>query len=135
MYMQTVMPPARLSEPRCSVRVSAIWASASCSSRSTRWAVFSSSSPGPVSVARRGPLPLALRALARMAHRGGTGGDGQTGDGAGVLTQIPWPLLLPEFGQAGLQAQRPEQLGIGALFLPRGQEPAARALLEHALAT
>src|SRR4029077_5672853 len=46
--------------------------------------------PGPHS------LPRALVALSRMEHRGGVGGDGETGDGAGVLTQVPWSLLLPE---------------------------------------
>jgi glutamate synthase domain-containing protein 2/glutamate synthase domain-containing protein 1/glutamate synthase domain-containing protein 3 len=77
---------------------------------------------------RRELLPLALRALARMAHRGALSSDGETGDGAGVLTQIPWAVL----GQA-----RPEALGLGALFLPRGADDAAaaRQLVEEALAS
>ena len=50
---------------------------------------------------RRELLPLALRALGRLAHRGAVGGDGETGDGAGVLTQIPWEVLLPELAQGG----------------------------------
>src|SRR5262245_1296361 len=84
---------------------------------------------------RRELLPLALRALRRMAHRGATSSDGETGDGAGVLTQIPWAVLLPELAQSGLAGLRPEALGLGALFLPREAEgaAAARRLVEEAL--
>jgi len=38
-------------------------------------------------------LPLALAALGRMNHRGGVGADNETGDGAGILTAIPWAVL------------------------------------------
>ncbi|KKZ14693.1 MAG: glutamate synthase [Candidatus Synechococcus spongiarum 15L] len=38
-------------------------------------------------------LQQALRGLACMEHRGGCGGDRDSGDGAGVLCAIPWPLL------------------------------------------
>nr|YP_009392008.1 glutamate synthase [Periphykon beckeri]ARW60356.1 glutamate synthase [Periphykon beckeri] len=36
----------------------------------------------------------ALNALNCMEHRGGCSADGQSGDGAGITTQIPWSLLL-----------------------------------------
>ena len=39
-------------------------------------------------------LQQALRGLGCMEHRGGCGGDGDSGDGAGVLCQIPWALSL-----------------------------------------
>nr|YP_009396355.1 glutamate synthase [Polysiphonia scopulorum]ARW65541.1 glutamate synthase [Polysiphonia scopulorum] len=35
----------------------------------------------------------ALQALNCMEHRGGCSSDGQSGDGAGITTQIPWSLL------------------------------------------
>src|SRR5205809_300971 len=41
-------------------------------------------------------VTLALTALARMEHRGGKGADGETGDGAGILTGIPWAVLASE---------------------------------------
>ncbi|MFC3418937.1 glutamate synthase large subunit [Salinicoccus hispanicus] len=46
-----------------------------------------------------------LEMLERLDHRGGVGNDGVTGDGAGIMTEIPHALLqeelqgLPEFGQ------------------------------------
>src|SRR5919198_137381 len=43
-------------------------------------------------------LAKALTALANMAHRGGVSADGKSGDGAGVLTQIPRPLFARELG-------------------------------------
>ena len=35
-------------------------------------------------------LKQALRGLGCMEHRGGCGGDSDSGDGAGVLCEIPW---------------------------------------------
>ncbi len=52
----------------------------------------------------------ALSALQRMAHRGGTGGDGESGDGAGVLLHVPDALFRSEL-------QLPERYGVGMLFL------------------
>ncbi|WP_020007335.1 glutamate synthase large subunit [Salinicoccus albus] len=47
-----------------------------------------------------------LEMLERLDHRGGIGSDGVTGDGAGIMTEIPHALFkaelsvsLPEFGQ------------------------------------
>ena len=34
-----------------------------------------------------------IAALTCMEHRGACGGDGVSGDGAGIMTQIPWKLL------------------------------------------
>nr|YP_009395336.1 glutamate synthase [Polysiphonia infestans]ARW64316.1 glutamate synthase [Polysiphonia infestans] len=36
----------------------------------------------------------ALKALECMEHRGGCSSDGESGDGSGITTQIPWDLLL-----------------------------------------
>ncbi len=65
-------------------------------------------------------LPLALRALERLAHRGAVDADGRTGDGAGVLTQIPRALL----GMADDEA-------VGVVFGAR--EPLAASLAAHGL--
>lgn len=55
-------------------------------------------------------LEQGLTALDCMEHRGACGGDGVSGDGAGIMTQIPWKLF-PEY-----QSQNP---GVGMIFLPR----------------
>ena len=49
----------------------------------------------------RAILARALEALRNLAHRGAVDADGKTGDGAGVLTQIP-RFILGEFDAAGL---------------------------------
>jgi glutamate synthase (ferredoxin) len=51
-----------------------------------------------------------------MEHRGACGGDGVSGDGAGVMTQIPWKLLQ-EF-----TSDKCPQPGVGMCFLPRNEE-------------
>ena len=64
-------------------------------------------------------LDLALEALARLAHRGALGADGQTGDGTGILTEIPWRLLREEF--PALPAPADRSLALGTFFLPRSR--------------
>src|SRR5437899_2437988 len=71
-------------------------------------------------------MALALQALARVAHRGAAASD-RSGDGAGVLTQIPVRL----FGR-----QPGEPCAVGAFFLPRERGPlaCATAIIEEVLA-
>ncbi|MBC8071034.1 MAG: glutamate synthase large subunit, partial [Deltaproteobacteria bacterium] len=64
-----------------------------------------------------GVLQAALRALRAMEHRGACGPDGVTGDGAGVMTDIPFELLGVE----------PGTVAIATLFLTSDVERAARA--------
>ena len=65
-----------------------------------------------------------LGALCSMEHRGATGAETQTGDGAGVLLQIPHKFFnavtnfdLPNVGS----------YGVGLAFLPRNEELAGKA--------
>ncbi|VEU43198.1 unnamed protein product [Pseudo-nitzschia multistriata] len=57
-----------------------------------------------------------LSALTCMEHRGGCGGDSISGDGAGIMTEIPWKLL-DEFRSDS--CPRP---GVGQIFLPRDEK-------------
>ncbi|MFN6340093.1 MAG: glutamate synthase large subunit [Cyanobacteriota bacterium] len=62
-------------------------------------------------------LRQALRGLLCMEHRGGCGGDADSGDGAGLLTAIPWPFLeevWPEVSRTGSGSVR----GLAMVFLP-----------------
>ncbi|HTF38034.1 MAG TPA: glutamate synthase central domain-containing protein, partial [Blastocatellia bacterium] len=65
----------------------------------------------------------ALEALCNLTHRGAIDADGRTGDGAGLLTQLP----LRFFRRAAeLLGQRPEdELAVGMFFLPRDEGAAA----------
>ena len=61
-----------------------------------------------------------IKVLERLMHRGAVGGDSQTGDGAGIMTQIPHEFFkaivknLPERGK----------YGVGMVFLPRDKNVA-----------
>jgi glutamate synthase (ferredoxin) len=47
-------------------------------------------------------VALGVQALARLSHRGGLDADGKSGDGAGLLIQVPHRLLGGEFAVAAL---------------------------------
>jgi glutamate synthase domain-containing protein 2/glutamate synthase domain-containing protein 1/glutamate synthase domain-containing protein 3 len=58
----------------------------------------------------------ALDALKNLEHRGATGADPNTGDGAGVLMQVPDAFFR---GVAfGVDLPEPGRYGVGVLFLP-----------------
>jgi len=65
---------------------------------------------------------MALEAVARVAHRGAASTD-NSGDGAGLLTQIPHRLFYRDAYRLGLHLQPGLPFGVGAFFLPR--EPQA----------
>jgi glutamate synthase (ferredoxin) len=77
----------------------------------------------------------ALTAVGNMAHRGGVDADGKSGDGAGVLTQIPRALFARELARLGI-GYPAEDLAVGMMFLPRdaAQRDTARRLVEQGLA-
>ena len=72
-------------------------------------------------------LQQALRGLGCMEHRGGCGGDGDSGDGAGVLCEIPWSYLKAVWPDAG------GAKGLGMLFMPTevAQRAEARRFCEE----
>ncbi|MDQ5851757.1 MAG: glutamate synthase large subunit, partial [Chloroflexota bacterium] len=80
-------------------------------------------------------LKLALDALCNLEHRGAINADGKTGDGAGILTQLPYDLLAAELRELGIAAPPPGDLGLAQCFLPVdvGESQRARRLIEQAL--
>jgi glutamate synthase (ferredoxin) len=78
-----------------------------------------------------GILPLALEALARLGHRGAVDADGRTGDGAGVITELPHALLAGHLTAVGRPSPAPGDLAAGLVFLPR--EPDVRTAALKAL--
>jgi len=70
----------------------------------------------------------ALNALGCMEHRGGCCADRDSGDGAGVMTAIPWGLLQGWAPGQGLDATlTPEKTGVAMVFLPLAEDAAAIA--------
>ena len=61
-------------------------------------------------------LEHALEALANLAHRGAVSADGRTGDGAGILTQLPYRLLQRDLARAGIEGVADDDLGVGMFF-------------------
>ncbi|MEX2542634.1 MAG: glutamate synthase large subunit [Trueperaceae bacterium] len=62
-------------------------------------------------------LVHALGALHNLAHRGAVSADGRTGDGAGVLTQIPHRLFRRDLEAQGIHLERDRDLAVGTFFV------------------
>ncbi len=59
-----------------------------------------------------------IQVLLNLAHRGACGCDPETGDGAGVLIQIPHKFFARECEKLGFTLPRPGTYGVGMTFLP-----------------
>jgi glutamate synthase (ferredoxin) len=64
-----------------------------------------------------------LNALVRLEHRGGVDADGRSGDGAGLLVELPKAFFRRAARTKGMSL--PEEFGVGMVFLQRGQESSA----------
>jgi glutamate synthase domain-containing protein 2/glutamate synthase domain-containing protein 1/glutamate synthase domain-containing protein 3 len=64
----------------------------------------------------RDVVERALEALCRVRHRGATDADAKTGDGAGLLIQVPRALLAAELARLRVPHLDPERLGVAMLF-------------------
>ncbi|MEG6615951.1 glutamate synthase large subunit [Peptococcaceae bacterium 1198_IL3148] len=63
-------------------------------------------------------LHQALTTLINLDHRGGQGAETNTGDGAGILMQIPDGFFRKECAKLGVELPSAGKYGIGMLFLP-----------------
>jgi glutamate synthase (ferredoxin) len=64
----------------------------------------------------------ALNVLHNLDHRGATGAEANTGDGAGILMQIPHDFLNQSCQGLGINLPRPGQYAVGMIFLPPDRE-------------
>ncbi len=62
-----------------------------------------------------------LTALENLNHRGACGCENNTGDGAGILIQIPHEYLKECCSGMGFQIPGPEQYGVGAFFASQNE--------------
>jgi len=62
------------------------------------------------------------RVLKNLLHRGATGGDETTGDGAGMLFQIPHEFFSDETARLGFSLPPAGFYGVGMVFLPRDEQ-------------
>ncbi|MDQ3292249.1 MAG: glutamate synthase subunit alpha, partial [Bacteroidota bacterium] len=63
----------------------------------------------------------ALHMLARMEHRGACGCEKNTGDGAGILIQIPHEFFVDECVKLGIKLPAFGQYGVGLVFFPKDE--------------
>ena len=59
-----------------------------------------------------------LEVLINLTHRGAAGCDPETGDGAGILIQIPHAFFALECGELGMQLPEAGNYGVAMCFLP-----------------
>nr|WP_201274067.1 glutamate synthase large subunit [Microvirga brassicacearum] len=73
-----------------------------------------------------------LAILENMDHRGAVGADPKSGDGCGILVQIPHRFFAAECAKLGIWLPEEGQYGVGHLFMPRDLE--GIALVEEIVA-
>src|SRR6185295_17061023 len=61
----------------------------------------------------------ALQVLINLLHRGAKGCEVNTGDGAGILLQVPHEFLKSEAMKLGITLPEPGKYGVGMVGLPR----------------
>ena len=69
-------------------------------------------------------VEAALKVLENMRHRGAEGADNKTGDGAGIMLQIPHEFILLQ----GIPVPEKGKYGTGLLFLPKNTKDQADIL-------
>ncbi|MBF0322053.1 MAG: glutamate synthase subunit alpha, partial [Magnetococcales bacterium] len=67
-------------------------------------------------------LEMALEVLVNMTHRGAAGADPLTGDGAGIMIQMPDDFLQQRCAALNIQLPPLGEYGVGVFFLPKDAE-------------
>jgi glutamate synthase domain-containing protein 2/glutamate synthase domain-containing protein 1/glutamate synthase domain-containing protein 3 len=73
----------------------------------------------------------ALQILCSLEHRGASGCEESTGDGAGILVQMPHRFLMQKMSALSIHLPAPGDYGVGMVFLPK--DVAARERCEKAI--
>jgi len=77
----------------------------------------------------RGIVDDALELLNRLSHRAAAGKDPETGDGAGILVQLPHRLFEQEAARLHIELPPRRQYAVAQMFLP--SDPFARTACER----
>ena len=73
-------------------------------------------------------VALGITALENLEHRGASGAEPDSGDGAGILTQIPDRFLRSVLAEAGVSLPAAGAYATGIAFLPADHDQAQRAI-------
>ena len=60
----------------------------------------------------------AIEVLLNLRHRGACGCEANTGDGAGILLQVPHEFFKEVTPEAGIKLPGPKEYGVGMVYLP-----------------
>ncbi|MBK1853843.1 glutamate synthase large subunit [Verrucomicrobiaceae bacterium 5K15] len=63
-------------------------------------------------------VDLAIESVCNMTHRGAVDADMKTGDGSGILSQIPYPIFRKAAAEFGTELKDDTDLAVGVFFLP-----------------
>ncbi|MEM9080844.1 MAG: glutamate synthase large subunit [Verrucomicrobiota bacterium] len=69
-------------------------------------------------------LDHAIDSVCNMTHRGAIDADGKTGDGSGILTQIPRKLFARELNRLKITIRDIDALAVGVFFIPSEDQSA-----------
>ena len=61
----------------------------------------------------------ALTIVETLEHRAGKDADGKTGDGVGILSQVPHPFFLKAAAEIGIRLPGERDYGVGMFFFPQ----------------
>ena len=75
-------------------------------------------------------LQKGIQSVTNVTHRGAVSADAKTGDGAGVMAQIPLKLFRREIAAMGQRLTRSQNLAVGMFFLPGQNEEAKQASIK-----
>ncbi|MFP4473736.1 MAG: glutamate synthase large subunit [Candidatus Omnitrophota bacterium] len=77
----------------------------------------------------------AIKILENLTHRGATGSDPLTGDGAGILVQMPDKFFRKTCAAVNIELPEPGDYGVGMVFLPENLESRNKIeeWIEHAV--
>ncbi|MBC7400922.1 MAG: glutamate synthase large subunit [Mucilaginibacter sp.] len=77
----------------------------------------------------------ALTMLENMEHRGACGCDPDSGDGAGILIQLPHEFFMEECSYLEISLPEPGEYGVGMIFLPKESalKKACRTVIDNAI--
>ena len=77
-----------------------------------------------------------LEILKKLEHRGACGADSATGDGAGILIQIPHQFFQVECKKSGIDLPEAGRYAVGNIFLPVGEDTKqGQEIMERAVVT
>jgi glutamate synthase (NADPH/NADH) large chain/glutamate synthase (ferredoxin) len=72
-------------------------------------------------------VEMALEAVVNLTHRGALDADARTGDGAGILVQMPKRFMVREATALGARVSEKDPLAVAMVFLPRDELKAIRS--------